>query len=696
MKKKGILSGILAICLMLSTISIPVFGAEEDSKGLEQAIVAAKNIIEVPDDYTDFTHNSSERETINGKIRIWNVNWAEKDGKNGSVSASVGEDGFLYDYNKYTGIESSNNNGLAKITKDQAQILAENFLGKAVPTYAEQMKKVDNNVNNITGEEYNFTYQKFVNEAPVNFIIINIGVNKYSGEVTSFNAVNPEIQGIEYPTLDGIIDSGAAEKAYVENLGINLKYYSYYDYKQNKMNVFAGYSIDNSRNNAIDAKTGQVVSLSKEGQIYNYNKDNIGITGSENSLVKTEQKLTKEEIDEINNVANLITKEKAESIIRELSDIITSDIKVNDESLNKNYIDGGYTWSISFEGGYGEVDAKSGEVISLHFYNYDNAANNNISEAQAQDIAENFLKKITPDKFSQTKYENTKNPVLKIGIVQSGDTSYYNFVRQVNGIEFSSNSLHVEVDKTKGRIIGYDNNWYENISFPDISQAMNKEAAFNKIKDLAGFELQYNMLDNNKVGLIYNFRNINEDYIIDPVSGERLDFTGQAYKDNKLPEYSDISGHWCEKTVKELLDNGYYIDGEKFNPDMNITQINFFKYIYSPVKNNYTDDNEFYDMLIQNGIIKKEEKSPNSFVSNQDAAKFIIRYLGYDKVAMHPEIFNNPFKDNVEEKYKGYAAMCYSLNIIKGDKNGNFNESNNISNAEAAVIIYNLISNDTK
>ena len=224
------------------------------------------------------------------------------------------------------------------------------------------------------------------------------------------------------------------------------------------------------------------------------------------------------------------------------------------------------------------------------------------------------------------------------------------------------------------------------LHFPDISKAMTKEDAFNKIKELTSFGLQYIMLDKNKVGLVYNFKNLNENYIIDPISGIRLDYTGQAYKDNKLPEYTDISGHWCEKTVKELLENGYYIDGEKFNPDMNITQINFFKYIYSPMKNNYTDD-EFYDMLIQNGVIKKEEKAPNSFVSNQDAAKFIVRYLGYDKVAIHPEIFINPFKDNVEEQYKGYAAMCYALNIIKGDRNGNFNGTHNISNAEAATII---------
>ena len=44
-----------------------------------------------------------------------------------------------------------------------------------------------------------------------------------------------------------VIEPSAAEKAYIEKLGVNLKYYSYYDYKQKKMNVFAGYSVDDNR-----------------------------------------------------------------------------------------------------------------------------------------------------------------------------------------------------------------------------------------------------------------------------------------------------------------------------------------------------------------------------------------------------------------------------------------------------------------
>jgi hypothetical protein len=195
---------------------VPALGAEEESKGLEQAIVAAKKIITVPDNYTDFTHYSSERETSEGKIMVWRLNWSEKEGKNGFVSASVGENGFLYEYNKYNGDES--HNGLAQVTKDKAQISAEEFLEKIIPISSGQMKKVNEDSNIPSSEQYNFTYQKFVNEIPVNFITVNIGVNKYSGEITSFYGQNPEIKSMEYPSLDKVIETSVSEKAYLEKL----------------------------------------------------------------------------------------------------------------------------------------------------------------------------------------------------------------------------------------------------------------------------------------------------------------------------------------------------------------------------------------------------------------------------------------------------------------------------------------------
>lgn len=678
-------------CLFLFTICVPAFGAEEDSKGLEQAIIDAKKIIKVPDKYSDFTHYSSERETMEGKVRVWSLNWAEKEGNHGFVSASIGENGFLYEYNKYDG--DGDNKGLARVTKSVAKTSADEFLNIVMPADAAQMKVINQDSNNYSNQEYNFVYQKFVNEIPVNFITVNIGVNKYTGEVTSLTGNNLEIKGMEYPSLGNTIAATDAEKAYIEKLGVNLKYYAYYDYKQKKMNVFAGYSIFDNKNKAIDAKTGEAIALYSDDKIYKDKQDYGTGSASQSNMAKINQELTKEEMEAVKNVSNLISKEKAESILRGATDLITSDKKVKDANLNKNYINDQYVWNISFDNAYGEVDASSGEVLSLHCYDYDNIAGSTVTKEDAKSIAESFLKKITPNKFDQTKYKEIENRIFKIAVVEEGNISSFNFVRQVNGIEFESNSLYVQVDKTKGKVIGFNNNWYDNITFPDVSKAMTKEAVFNKFKELKTFGMQYVTIDKSKAGLVYNFKNSDENYIIDPISGDRLDYMGQVYRENKLPEYTDISGHWSEKIVKELLENGYYIEGERFKPDMNIGQIDFLRYLYSPMQNNYTDA-EFYDMLIKNGVVKKEEKAPSSLVSNKEAAKFIIRYLGHEQIAIHPEIFTNPFKDNVDEKYKGYAAMCYALNVIKGDRNGNFNADHNISNAEAAVIIYNLIKNN--
>ncbi len=692
MKKKRMLSCILMICLLLSTIcSSPVFAAEGDSKGLEQAIVMAKKIITVPNDYSDFTHSSTEVEMNGSKATVWSLSWSEKGGKNGVISASVDEKGNLYEYNKYSDYEDAA--GLTQITKEEAQKSAEEFLGKAITIDAGQMKRIDKDSTSFQSESYDFTYGKFINDIPVNFNNASIGINKYTGEVISFSELNADSNKLDYPSVEGTIEQAIAEKAYIEKVGIDLKYYSYYDYQQKKMNIFAGYSVNDNKYKAVNGKTGEVIDISNEDKIYNPNS----IRGMGDKAVSSNNnaELTKEESDAINNVSGLISKEKAEDVIRQSSeDIITSEMKLDNASLNKNDLSQKYVWDIGFENGYGQVDAKSEELLSAHFYDNDSKGNKDISKLEGRNIAEDFLKKVAPNKFAQTKYEEREEPVFKINIVQGGNISYFNFVRQVNGVEFVDNSLRVEIDNTTGKVIGYDNNWYDNVIFPDVSKVMNKDVAFNKFKEFKGFGLQYNIIDKTKVGLVYNFKNLDENYIIDPTSGIRLEYTGKVYKDNKLPEYTDISGHWSEKTVKELLENGYYIDGEKFNPDMNITQINFFEYIYSSTKNNYTDD-EFYDMLVQNGIIKKEEKAPSSFVSNQDAAKFITRYLGYSKVAEHPEIFTNPFKDTIEEQYKGYAATCYALGIIKGDSNGKFNGTHNISNAESAVIVYNLVKNNT-
>ena len=172
----------------------------------------------------------------------------------------------MYQYNEYSGDES--NTGLAQVTKEEAQNSAEEFLEKVIITDVGEMKIIDKNQNAFQSETYDFTYEKFINNIPVNFYTVNISVNKYTGEVTSFNELNTDTNKFEYPTLEGIIEPSIAEKNYIDKVGVDLKYYSYYDYKQKKMNVFAGYSTNDNKYKAIDGKTGEAIAVSNQDKIF--------------------------------------------------------------------------------------------------------------------------------------------------------------------------------------------------------------------------------------------------------------------------------------------------------------------------------------------------------------------------------------------------------------------------------------------
>lgn len=203
--------------------------------------------------------------------------------------------------------------------------------------------------------------------------------------------------------------------------------------------------------NAIDGNTGEVISLLNQDKVYKYKKNEASdmTNAASSGLQNSNQKLTGEEIDAIGNVSKFITKEKASDIIKESIDTTNFDMTINDSSLSKDRINENYIWEIGFKDGDGKVDAKTGELLSFYFYN-NKDGNENMSKSDAQKVAEQFLKKNAEEKFSQTKYEDSNNLKFK-NISQDGNIYSFNFVRQVNGIDFDSNSLEVEIDKTTGK-----------------------------------------------------------------------------------------------------------------------------------------------------------------------------------------------------------------------------------------------------
>ena len=680
MKRKQLLSLILAMCITIST-SVVAFASENDGSNLEKAIVSAKNIITIPEEYSDFSYYYNENTEENESSGAYTLDWSNKDGK--SISIQVDDNGNILEYHKFD--SNNDSSGLAKISKEDAKAIAEKFMQKSVKFKEGSIKIIDDRSNLSQSSDYEFKFGQFVNNIPVSFNTIDLSINKYNGEVTSLIRNNNDVKDYIFSSKDSIINKEAAKKAYLEKIGIDLKYYSRYDYKNKKLNVFPAYSIKQDKLQGIDAKTSEVVNIYSDN-ILNKGLNNSSKLMTEDAVVSDgkESTLTKEEINEIQKTAQLISKENAEKVIKDNFDSLKTNDKVNNASLEKSdYVDSKYIWNISFENGNGSVDAKTGELLSFYFYDNNEEVKNNISYSEAKNKCDSLLKKVAAEKYKKVKY---------IPEEENAEGNYYTFkyVRMVNGYEYTNNYLSISIDKTTGKIINYENQWFTNITFPSLNNVISKDIVFDKISDDIGFDLQYEKIDKDKVSLIYNFSNLQEQYLLDPMTGVRIGYDGKKYKENNLPTYTDITGHAYENVIKELLNNGYYLEGDKFNPDSYITQANFFKYLYTPDMS-YYDEDELYEMLIGNKIIKSEEKSPDHILTNGEIAKYVVRYLNYEPIAKNSQIFVNPFKDNVSNDYKGYAAICYGLDIIKGDSNGNFNEKGNMTNGQTAQVIYNLL-----
>ena len=129
---------------------------------------------------------------------------------------------------------------------------------------------------------------------------------------------------------------------------------------------------------------------------------------------------------------------------------------------------------------------------------------------------------------------------------------------------------------------------------------------------------------------------------IDAFTGNIVYRSGEEYKETTKVGYTDIKGHYAEKQISVLAEFGIYLDGSEFKPSEEMTQKDFFTYLsktlnyYGPVlteKSTQKDIDEMYAYLIREGIVKEAEKSPGSAVTREEAVKFIIRALKYDKVA---------------------------------------------------------------
>ena len=694
----------LLAAAIVAAVPAAVSAAPQSSeKSMETALIAAKTLLKIDDSiYTDFTYSSSfsNYETMEGLI--WSFTWSGAD--NAYINATVSEDGTLLYFWKY--IFTSNNFGFAKISKGRAISIAGEFIRRAKPdSYSYYKAPADVSIR-INDSEYRMSYCAEINGHSFNTAQINVSVNKFTGEITGYNTSNIEPGSFKFEDASKIISESAAIAAYVDKIGLPLEYKAYYNYDDGSFKISPVYLLNSGGNEYISAISGEVVKF-----VYDRGPQSAPAASAAKMMAAEDNalggssgsraSLSPAEIEAVEKVSSYISSEQALRKLLEAAELTDLDVNSFSEryiSLNRDFNNRSrYFYNVNLFKNYGDqdtkdsdimyiygrVDAESGRVIqfSFNYFGVPVPVGNAYTEAKSAETVVAFLKKIAPAEFAKTKPEETSvNEAVSIDYRKE---YYYSYIRYENGIAFRDNRINVSFNPNTGKITSYALNWFDNATFPSISNVMTPQRALSAYVTQVGSGTNYITVGEGKAALVYEF---GYGYI-DPFNGNALNYNGEKTADSVIkPDYSDVAGHWSEGVVKQLVDNGVYLWSGKFEPNKVMTELEFLQYLLLIEPYYYPPEPAEY--FAQRGIDIAAD--PNKNLTRQEAVRIIVEYLGYGKLAKQSEWFVYPFTDRVSDEYKGYITICYMLGIINGS-NGKFNASSNITRAQAAVILRNII-----
>lgn len=700
--------------LIFGTVSV-VFAGTTQANGkisLEKAIQIAREAFNFNTEGFDF--NQSYYENMEG-TKQWQLSWNSRsngDSISITVDADTGDILNMYQWKE----EFSTPKKLAKHSKEEALKVAETIIKKLQPEKIKEMELVDDSKYQskyiYDSNTYNFYFIRKVDNIDFQGDGVNIAIDKNTLEVNSYNF---SWSKIAFPDASKAISMEQAKKIFREKNGIELAYIIRYDQKTKKNTAKLVYTLKNG-SRAIDALTGEIIN-----QVF-YPLYEVGVAGDVQAA-KEAVVLTPEEMKEVENNNKYLKKEEALEIAKKY---VKLDEKHNLEasSLYPNYNSDGAVWNFSWSYNISDkkeysyvhisLDAVTGEVINLSNYNsHQDVADNSVPKynfEKSKELAESFLNAVAPEKFAQSEY---RPDPYENNLVDKPILYNFKFVRMVNGIVCPGNYLTVTVNTYTGDITNFYSVWTD-IEFPKADNPLTIEAAYEALYKNVDFGMSYiSTYDyrlkypNNKIiKLVYSFDTFSG--LLDPKTGELLDYNGDALKNKKDNLFEDIKGHWAENDIMRLMEAGIIeSDSKSFAPDKNIKQKDFVKMLINSLQPNYrilpydsssTEENydDYYKQAISRKILTEKEKNPDSEITRIQAAKMLIKAMNLGYIADKSDIFALNYKDNdsISKELRGYVAIITGLNIMSGKEGGIFAPEDKLTRAETAAILVRFLEVD--
>ncbi len=700
---KRLLSVLLSLCMVLSILP-SVYAAEGDAEAMKTALLAVKNKIEIPHTYAQFEFNSS---TTNGAL-VWDFYWTDSNGNGISVTADKIGRIVRYRHNRNNHV----GNRFPNMTKAEAVEVAKQFLSETHPEIADKLA-----LQSVNAYRYSNRYDIcFVREEygiSVSDQTLVVEVDYSTKECVAISSRIDYDTEIKAPGK--LIGEDAVFSKWVEMADLTLEY------------EISGENIGELRYTVkgdirpIDAESGEIIPedvVWKEGV-----SEDSTTSGGGASNETFRDRLTPEEEEKNQELAGLISKEKADSVVRSYpmlalgkSDTLYSARLYRDTSAYGEKNGSRSYWSLEYSGpvtkgenpehAYACVDAKTGVLLSFRAYRYSDKNTWKLSEKTALTNAKAMLKVAASDVKTKiddgVRTDSAKDPI---------PAEYrFRFGRVEKSIPVSNNQITVSVSSASGKVTEYTRTWSENAVFEDPAKIISEDEAEDILKThrapLLAYYTQTVYLydidsDSESVDWYYSGipteKKITLSYLgpenvrsIDAIS-KNVDEWG-GVKPELFETYSDIKGHFAEREIQILLDIGILPSGEKFEPNRQMTQMTLLQYILG-IDGTVSLENEvqleaLYKSAIARGIISAQERNPSKPVTRTDAARMIVRFAGYETLAKNPSIFRADYRDaaSIPQKDLGYVMIAKQLGIMSGN-GGYFHPNRIMTRGEAICMI---------
>lgn len=708
----------------------PIGSSSQPSKvALEAAIKTVKAKITVPADYSEFNYYFSDASTYSDAS--WTMTWSTRDG-NSQISISCDEDYHITSFSRYN--YSKTETGLSKYLKKELKKTADDFIGKVAPETAGKLEYVNADFDSFYSGNYMYYYQRTEKGIPFPDNYVQVYVNSITGDVTSLNV--SWLYDAKIPAAAAKLTKEEAAKLIKENMKMKLvyrsNYYSIFDTTAgNEKKAYLVYE-PTQPYISVDANTGKVY-LTRTEWVNLGAKDSNKTEATAGTMDQGSgsNQLTPEEITRIEELGNVISKEKAIKAVTGNSSLyLDKNLTSHSATLNKLEDGNGkstYVWNISLndprEINYEKdtsyyrayanatVDAVNGKILNFYasvksYYDEVNKKWNTVKVAynkeKARAVFEEFLKKQANDRFSKSVLSETNNDyVVYYKNEQPVYGGYaYRYNRTNEGIEYQGNGIYGSVDGVTGKIYSFGSYWDENIVFESAKGAMTADKAMEAYLSKKGYSLKYEInqitkydapkqtkekSDNKdltsveyEVRLVYR-PDINPSNL-SPFTGDQLDYKGEVYKEDKTYTYQDITDEKRYRNILLLADMNIGFEGEKFLPEQAIT-VGELNELMNKIGYNYYMD-----------TVSTAQKDTR-LITREEIAQTFISKLGLDKMAQLQGIYKTGFGDeaSINAKYLGAVALAKGLGLMTADSNQNFNPKNNVTRYDAVELILNYI-----